>query len=217
MMRITILCSDPNHPVMPYLERWRTEHGAAHDIRLVGKVADAGEGDLLFLVSCTEIVKPEVRARFRHALVLHASDLPEGRGWSPHIWSVLRGDESLTLSLLAAADPVDTGDIYRQEKIPLDGTELCDEINRKLFEAELRLMSWALAHAGDTPPRAQAGEASYWPRRTPEDSRIDPSLPLAQVFDRLRVADPIRYPAFFDYRGARYVLRLEKVETSHED
>jgi methionyl-tRNA formyltransferase len=98
-----------------------------------------------------------VRARFRHALVIHASDLPKGRGWSPHIWSILRGDDHLTVSLPVADDPVDSGAIFTREIVPLAGTELYDEVHRKLFEAELRLMTWALDACDRVTPTAPTG------------------------------------------------------------
>lgn len=141
MSEITILCSDEGHPVNVYLNRWMAEQASGYNARLVRKIEDVGQGDFLFLVSCIHLVKPVVRERFRHALVLHSSDLPQGRGWSPHVWSILEGANQLTVSLLTAADPVDSGAVFHKELVPLDGTELIDEINHKLFEAELTLMS----------------------------------------------------------------------------
>ena len=44
------------------------------------------------------------------------------------------------------------------------------------------------------------------------DSRLDPSRSIAEQFDLLRVADPQRFPAFFDLRGHRYLVRLKKLE-----
>ncbi|MBY6187936.1 UDP-glucuronic acid dehydrogenase [Marinobacter hydrocarbonoclasticus] len=208
---VTLLCTDPRHPVFPYLERWREAHQQQYDIQLVNKVAELERfGGILFLVSCSELIKAELRARFSHSLVLHASALPEGRGWSPHIWDVVNGKDRITLSLLNAECKVDTGEIWRQLEIPLAGTELYDEINHLLFEAELSLISWACEHLPDSQPMAQSGEGSYHRKRTPEDSRFDPERPLSEQFDLLRVCDPQRFPAFFEYRGQRYTIRIER-------
>lgn len=217
MSAITILCSDAAHPVNAWLERWAADHREEHHVRLVRSVAEVTSGDFLFLISCSEIVRAAVRDRFRHTLVIHASDLPEGRGWSPHIWSVLRGDSQLTLSLLTCRDPVDSGDIFRKERVPLDGTETFDELNARLFEAELRLMSWAVENCDRVTPEPQTGTPSHWPRRTPEDGRIRPDAPFSEVFTLLRVSDPFRYPAFYDYRGQRFRIRLEKMGPVDED
>ena len=211
MSAITVLCSDAAHPVNDAIVRWVSARQGAHAITMARKVAEVTEGDLLFLISCAELVRPSVRERFLHTLVIHASDLPTGRGWSPHIWSVLDGDDHLTVALLTADDPVDSGAVFKKVRIELDGTELYDEINEKLFDAELRLMDWAIAHCDDHPPTPQAGGPTFWRRRTPDDGRIDVDKSIAEVFEQLRVADPLRYPAYCDYRGQRYRIRLDKM------
>ena len=93
----------------------------------------------------------------------------------------------------------------------IESTALYDEINARLFAVEIELMSWALEHCDRAQPRPQAGEPSYYRRRVPADSRIDPERPLVESFDLLRVADPERYPAFFEHRGQKYRIRIEKV------
>lgn len=211
MKRVTILCTDPAHPVRPWLERWRAGVAGQAQVEIHQDVAQAEGGDFLFLVSCQQIVGPDVRARYRFTLVLHASALPQGRGMSPHIWQVLEGREQLTLSLLNAEDKVDTGDVWQQLTFEVPRTALADEINERLFAAELELMTWALDHCEQARPRAQQGEPSYYRRRTPADSEIDPARPLAESFDLLRVADPERFPAFFVHRGQKYRIRIDKL------
>ena len=89
-MRITLFCSNLAHPVYSYLRAWKTSNSDNYLISIVSNASEIKKpGDILFLISCTDIVKAKVREMFAHTLVLHASDLPEGRGWSPHIWDVL--------------------------------------------------------------------------------------------------------------------------------
>jgi methionyl-tRNA formyltransferase len=57
----------------------------------------------------------------------------------------------------------------------------------------------------------QAGLPTYYKRRTPEDSELDPDKPLRDQFNLLRVADNDQYPAFFRHLGHKYVLKIEKV------
>jgi methionyl-tRNA formyltransferase len=209
MTAVSILCSDPAHPVNPWLDRWARAHAVEAQIAIHRDWRELSGGDFLFLVSCHQIIRQPTRALFRHTLVLHASALPQGRGMSPHIWAVLNGTDRLTLSLLNAEDALDSGRIWHQIEIPLNGTELHDEINAKLFDAELELMTWALTHCDQVTPRPQIGEPTLHRKRTPEDSRIDPTRPLVDSFDLLRVADPERYPAFFEHRGRRYRLRID--------
>jgi methionyl-tRNA formyltransferase len=211
MKSVSILCTDPTHPVNPSLADWARAHSAQARTRIHRHSDELTGGDILFLVSCHQIIRQPVRQLFRHTLVLHASALPEGRGMSPHIWQILQGADRLTVTLLDARDELDSGDIWHQIELRFDGTELHDEIHAKLFSAELALMSWALDHCDNATPRQQSGESSYFRKRSPQDSRIDPSRPLADSFDLLRVADPERYPAFFEHRGQTYRIRIDKL------
>lgn len=212
-MKLRILCTDPAHPVNAWLERWvAAQREAGHDVGVYRdwRTLDGG-GDLLFLVSCHQMIREPVRSQFRHTLVVHASALPYGRGMSPQVWQILAGAREITVTLLDAVDELDQGNIWHQLTMAFDGTELHDEIHAKLFDTECALMSWAVAHIDASMPRQQSGEASYFRKRTPEDSRIDPERPLAEAFDLLRICDPERYPAFFEYRGQRYRLRIDKL------
>jgi methionyl-tRNA formyltransferase len=211
MSSVSILCTDPAHPVNPWLERWVAAQSHRATSRIYRDLAELEGGDILFLVSCHQIVRKPVRDRFRHTLVLHASALPQGRGMSPHVWQILQGADTITVTLLNAEDALDSGDIWHQVEMRFDGTELHDEIHARLFDAELQLMTWALEHCENVTPRPQSGESSFFRRRVPDDSRVDPGRPLAESFDLLRVADPERYPAFFEYRGQKYRLRIDKL------
>lgn len=168
---------------------------------------------MLFLISCHEVIPATLRNRYGAVLVVHASELPKGRGWSPLVWQILEGKNSIVVTLLEAADPVDSGKIWHQVRLHFEGHELCDEIHAALFQAELELMDHAVEHLGDIKPRPQVGTPTYYRRRTPEDSRLDVERSIAEQFDLLRVADSERYPAFFDYRGHRYYVFLKKART----
>ena len=52
----------------------------------------------------------------------------------------------------------------------------------------------------------------YLRKRTPKDSRLDPDKTIAEQFELLRVVDSQRFPAFFEYRGKRYLIKIEKDE-----
>lgn len=212
MLKVTLICSDKNHPVFRWLHKWKTENEHRYAINLHTHIADiTNEGDLLFLVSCSEIVTKKHRNMFQHSLVLHASDLPKNRGWSPHVWSILNGENDITLSLLEAEDKVDTGRVWKKTKIKLNGTELYDEINQKLFDAELQLISWACQNFDCVTPTLQdSSAANYLPKRTAKDSELDISKPLESQFELLRVCDPNRFPTFFYIRGCKYNVIIEK-------
>ncbi|OGL47548.1 MAG: UDP-glucuronic acid dehydrogenase [Candidatus Schekmanbacteria bacterium RBG_16_38_10] len=213
-MKLSILTTDPRHPVVPRLQQWQGEmETLGHSVSLFFDKKDLTNGDILFLVSCGQMIGDTERQKFRAALVLHASDLPKGRGWSPHIWSIVNGANQITVCLLEAMDPVDSGAIWYKTEFTLEGHELLREINEKLFAAELSLMTQAVQDLDVVTPTLQSGASdSYMQKRTPEHSRLNVNKSLAEQFDLLRVVDNERYPAFFDHRGKRYQIKIEKVK-----
>ncbi|MCO6055373.1 UDP-glucuronic acid dehydrogenase [Pseudomonas sp. MOB-449] len=212
-MRISFLCSDKQHPVNEHLRRWIGQQQGKHQIELVRKKSELSGGDILFLISCLEIVGAAERAAYRASLVLHASDLPSGRGWSPHIWQIIDGAEEITLSLLEAEDRVDSGRIWKKMKFPVPLHALWNEINELLFDAEIELIDFAVREFDNIVPVEPDPniEPTYYPRRSPTDSQLDPTQSIANQFDRIRVCDPNRFPAFFELHGKKYKITLEKI------
>lgn len=215
--KIEILCSSQQHPVWPALQTWAKQH--AEPINIVDKTEYLTSGKILFLVSCTEFIPNSIRNRYQYCLTLHASALPEGRGWSPHIWQILEGKNSLVVSLINADDPIDSGDIWLQKEFELDGSELFDEINQKLFFCQFALMDEFMNEYQQLSPRPQPDKVvTYHVKREPQDSKIDINKTIDEQFNQLRVADPNRFPAFFVRNGQRYEISIKKVENeNHED
>ena len=211
-MKISILCSDFDHPVFPYLSTWVDTNSDQHELELIEKVRDASGGDILFLVSCSEMVERVEREKYKKVLVLHASDLPRNCGWSPHIWEIIEGAKQVTLSLLEAEDEIDSGAIWNKMRLRIPEHALSSEINEILFSAEIEMIEFALRNFLDISPVVQdvSQVSNYRRRRCADDSQIDPALSIAEQFDLIRVCDPERFPAFFDFRGCRYLLKLEK-------
>lgn len=199
------------HPVNDWLGLWMGSHASRHEIMLARRASELKGGDVLFLISCHEIIRKPVRDLFRYTLVLHASALPAGKGMSPHIWQILEGKNSITLSMINAEDQLDTGEIWQQRPILFEDHELYDEINARIFDVEIELMSWTLENIDQSKPWPQKGKGSCYRKRSPADSQIDPEKPIASQFNLLRVADPTRYPAFFELRGRKYKIIIEKI------
>lgn len=207
------VCSDAsswiNDAIPALLYRWLAD---GHHVNWVSNADELPGGDLCFFLSYGRIVGAEIRGRYRNCLVVHASDLPKGDGWSPASWLILEGAERIPVTLLEAVDQVDAGPIYSQEWLELDGTELIDDLHALLADATVRLARNFVAGYPDTllEAREQTGEPSSYPRRRPKDSEVDPSRPLAELFNHLRIADNDHYPVYFRHLNAEYRLRINR-------
>lgn len=212
LKKVSILCSDSEHPIVTYLLKWINQSISLANFELAYDSADLNGGDILFLVSCSQFINSDIRRMYRSTLVLHASDLPLGRGWSPHIWEILEGKQKLTVSLIEAEDKIDTGDIWGKRIFEIEGHLLWDEINERLFIIEIELMEYAILNHDEIKPlkQSQTTTPTYYEKRTPKDSEVDPTQPLNDLFNKIRVCDPARFPAFFYYKGHKIKIILEK-------
>jgi methionyl-tRNA formyltransferase len=169
--------------------------------------------DVAFMLSYPRVVRAELLARSRHNVVVHASDLPEGRGWSPLAWQILEGRDMITLTLFEVTEKVDSGPYYSKETMRFEGGELLREMQSSLGRKIVEMCVAFLADANlERTARPQTGNPSWYRRRTPADSELDPKKSIAEQFELLRVVDNERYPAFFEYRGRRYTVKIEEVE-----
>ncbi|HRK56288.1 MAG TPA: UDP-2,4-diacetamido-2,4,6-trideoxy-beta-L-altropyranose hydrolase [Burkholderiaceae bacterium] len=207
------VCSDPhswiNDSIPELVLQWLT---AGHRVSWAHNAAHLPGGDVCFYLSYGRIVDTQTRSRYRNNLVVHASDLPKGRGWSPASWLILEGKSRIPVTLLEAVDPVDAGPIYLQEWIDLDGTELIDDWRKALAHQTIHLASTFVERypAILNSARAQVGQPSNYPRRRAQDSELDPHQTLASQINQLRIADNDSYPAFFHHQGKTFVLKISK-------
>ena len=209
-MNISILISSKEHPVKVYIDKW-LEKNTDHQINILHSKEELISGDILFLISCSEIVSKLEREKFKKTLVIHSSDLPHGRGWSPHVWEIINGATDITLSLLEAEDKVDTGDLWKKVSVYIPKTALFDEINELIFNAELELMYFAIENYNTIEPKKQPNiNSTNWPKRFPKDSLIDINQTISGQFDLIRVSDPQRFPAYFYNDGVRFNITIQK-------
>tara|TARA_E500000318_G_scaffold111120_1_gene128577 strand:+ start:11908 stop:13125 length:1218 start_codon:yes stop_codon:yes gene_type:complete len=198
--------------IAPYVEDLALEWElAGHSVRVSYSVEQTLPADFCFCLSFSRIVSPVTRQHYRHTLVVHESDLPQGRGWAPMTWQILEGKNRIPITLIEAVDAVDAGPIYLQEWIELNGTELNSEWRALQAQTTQHMCrQWVQAYpAIAESARHQEAGGSIYARRRPADSRLDPSKTLAEQFNLLRVVDNESYPAFFEFNGRRYRIRID--------
>lgn len=212
-MLINILVDNINSWIMPYASRVAADlKKDNHEVLFCNNHSDVKEGDLAFFLSCEKIVKRDVLKKNKHNLVVHESWLPKGKGWSPLTWQILEGENEIPLTLFEAAETVDSGDIYLQEVVVFDGSELVEELRESQGEKTIELIKKFVSIYPNIVGKSMNGEETFYPRRTAKDSELDVNKSLAEQFNLLRVVDNERYPAFFNYRRHKYILKIYKAE-----
>lgn len=207
------ICSDSGSWINPWIASLVTEWSLqGHQCSWVHQAKEAPGGTISFYLGYGRIVKKDLLAKYRNNLVVHESDLPYGKGWSPLTWQILQGKSRIPVVLMEAVEKLDSGPIYRKIWMEFNGDELLNELREKQAEATINLCRNFVDHypASAREGAPQQGEESFFPRRRPEDSELNPHESLAQQFNLLRVADPLRYPAFFKHGGQNYRVHVQK-------
>ncbi|MDZ4855244.1 MAG: UDP-2,4-diacetamido-2,4,6-trideoxy-beta-L-altropyranose hydrolase [Nitrospirota bacterium] len=186
---------------------------AGHRVLWVHDKHDLRPGDFCFYLSCGQIVPVSILSQYRHNLVVHESDLPKGKGWSPLSWQILEGRNKISVTLFEAAKKVDSGRIYAQESLEFEGHELIEELRVAQARATRNLCKRFVSEypAILAKAREQVGEESLYPRRKLADSKLNASQSIVDQFALLRIVDNERYPAFFENDGYEYVIAIRKI------
>ncbi len=207
-MRITVI-TDSSSWMNPYSENLAEmlrSRGA--NVNLVCSKNDIKKGDILFLLSCFQLVNKEVLDLNKHNIVVHASALPQGKGWSPTTWQILEDKDVIPLTLFEASEKMDSGNIYFRDMISLKGNELLPEIRAILGKKIVDMCVCFFENHNNSVGQKQIGEESFYRRRKPEDSALDIDKTIRDQFNLLRVVDNDRYPAYFEIFGRKYVIKI---------
>ncbi len=180
-----------------------------HNAQFIQRHKDIDKGDILVILSCERIIKKDRLTLHRHNLVVHESALPKGKGWSPLTWQILEGKKQIPITLFEASMDVDSGDIYDQRIMEFEGWELIDDLRRIQAKFTMEMVLDFVNRYPYVKPMPQQGKESFYARRRPEDSILDIDKTIRQQFNLLRVVDNQRYPAFFNYMGKKYILKIE--------
>jgi methionyl-tRNA formyltransferase len=161
------------------------------------------------------ILPPEFLRYVRVCLNVHGTLLPKYPGARSLNWVIARGETQSGVTVHLVDEGVDSGPIVLQRSFVLSPFETGASLARKTREFEPQVVIEALdlfEREGLVIAKPQTGQRVELPDRIPAHSRIDPNKPLNELIDTIRAADPVHYPAFFEYGGAKICIRLWRAE-----
>lgn len=214
-LKISLLI-DNDSWILPYAGDLRDQLIAqGHNALLCRHADDVASGDVLFLLGCVHILKPEYLKLNKVNLVVHESDLPKGKGFAPVFWQVIEGKNDIPVCLIEAGENFDSGDIYLKDSFVLDGHELNSEIRDAQGRSTIKICMDYVSKKDMLEPTSQSGVETIYPRRRAKDSELDIHKTIDEQFNLLRTVHNDDYPAFFVKDGIKYVLKIEK-ENGHD-
>lgn len=139
-------------------------------------------------------------------LNIHDSLLPAYAGFSPIIWALINGEERVGVTAHRMDGELDAGDVLIQRSVPVGPADTATDLFHRTVDLITPIVreSLDLIAAGEARWQPQDRKrASFFHKRSIEDSRIDWSWP-AEDLERLVRAQSDPYPsAFTHHRGER--------------
>jgi len=185
-------------------------------IRAPGRSAEVaefvaeGSPDLIWITDYRYLLPAPVLGLARQGAVnLHPSLLPKYRGRAPINWAILHGETRLGLTAHFVDEGMDTGDIIAQRAYALDQSEDVGTALDRLYPLYEEITAEVLAafRGGCVPRRPQDhAAATAFPRRRPEDGRIDWNRPAREVWNLIRAVAPPYPGAFAEWGGGRLLV-----------
>jgi methionyl-tRNA formyltransferase len=142
-------------------------------------------------------------------LGFHSSRLPEGRGGAPVNWSIIDGVDDVWISLFYYTAEVDAGDILAQSSVPVEHRDDVATVFDALANGACSLLSSVREEleTGNVDAKSQSLiDATYRPRRQPQDGLIDWNRDPESQYDWIR-AQTEPYPgAYTFYSGEKLTV-----------
>jgi methionyl-tRNA formyltransferase len=126
-------------------------------------------------------------------LNVHPSLIPRWRGAAPLERAIMAGDESTGVTIMRVTEALDAGPVALQRELPIEPGEGFESLAARLAD----LSGDALVEALDLAERGELGfreqeeaSATYAEKIAPEERRLDPARPAAELERSVRALNP---------------------------
>ncbi|MBF9231982.1 methionyl-tRNA formyltransferase [Microvirga alba] len=170
------------------------------------------EGKICFSAGFSYLFGVDFLSAVKVCINVHGSLLPKYPGARTLSWAIEYGESESGVTVHVVDQGMDTGPIILQRSFPLSQFETTRSLARKTADFESSVVVDALRkfeYEGIGSASAQASsEAVDLPNRIPSHSEIDPTQSLLELFNKIRAADPVNYPAYFYLNGEKVCIKL---------
>lgn len=147
---------------------------------------------------------------------VHGSLLPELRGAAPVNWAIIRGHSESGVTIMKMVEAMDAGPIVLRARCDLPPDITAGALTEQLAELGARALLEALqlieAGRGDGEPQDDEA-ATYAPKLTADDARLDWTLPAVDLDRWVRGTDPVP-GAWTELEGLRVRMFAPRVVES---
>ena len=138
------------------------------------------------------------------AINLHPSLLPKYRGAAPVEWALINGEKETGITVITIKDKVDTGEIIKQQKVPVDETDDIFSLRKRLSEIAPSILIESIDNIKKgVKPYPQKGIPTYARRLKKEDGLIRWNKKAIEIYNLIRGAK--EWPGSYTYLDGKYI------------
>jgi len=175
------------------------------------EILKAVKPDLILVMGWSQILKAKIIEIPSIGIIgSHPTELPKYRGRAPIPWSIIKGLKQSAETFFWIAEGTDSGDILDQQIFLISDEDDANSIYNKVTEAAkvMIIENLDLIERGIIRKSKQDETKflEYWPKRTPEDGKIDWTQDGKNIH-RLVRASTKPYPgAFTFFKGSQLII-----------
>ena len=207
-IKLAFLLDKKNKWILKFIKYFNDKN--INKIKIYWNIKKISNYDLVFIVNYTKIIPKNFLKKNRYNLVVHSSDLPKGKGFAPLQWQILENKKKIVFSMIKINNKVDSGDIVMKSIIKLDGTELYDELRELQAKKILKMINRVIKIFPKLKLKTQRGKSSFYKKRSAKDSEININQSIKSQFNKLRIVNNKKWPAFFYFKNIKYILKIYK-------
>lgn len=182
------------------------------DLKISYEIEKKSNIDLLFVIGYTKKINPRELKKYKNKFIIHESNLPNGRGFSPIKNQILKKIYKIKCCLIECIDKIDGGDIYEKDYLIVNKNDLYDDIRLKQFKITIKLINKLLKKYPNIKGKKQIGKPSYFKRLNEKSDQIDISKNIVSLFDLLRSTDYTKHQNYFFINNKKYFIRISKTK-----
>jgi methionyl-tRNA formyltransferase len=210
---VAIYTPKDNHDILDILRELLVEK----EIPIIELNKDNLERQLSYIEKCNLLcigfpmkLSNIILRQFELCLNIHPTLLPKYRGVNSGAYVIQNSEKYAGSSVHLLTENIDQGPILMQSKIPLSKFDTTKSMQRKVYATEpsLVLKSIRQLEKGAQFSVQNEIDSSFYAKRNPNDSELDPNRSLLELFNFIRSCDPEKYPAFFRMEGQRVFIKM---------
>lgn len=188
------------------------------NLEIVKDKININNSEYIVSVNYRYIIPKEVYSIVRYAINIHGSLLPKYRGRTPHVWSIIQGEEISGITAHLIEEDVDTGDIIVQKEVRIEKNDTGYSLLKKFENMYPNVLIEAIEKIRNKSVLIKQNEndASYYGKRTPDMGYIDFTKSANEIINFVRAqAEP--YPGAYYYLLNGKKIIVNKVEIYYDE